>query len=85
MQDKIEFTLNNPLTQDDWNKLMDADIDKTASVTLVSQSGKEKKFIPMEDNTPDGLIQYLKDTFSHNDGVTVKGAYWDGIAVIKAD
>ena len=41
----FEITLNNPLTKEDWDKIADAEMEKTPSVTFHTPSGKEVEFV----------------------------------------
>lgn len=39
------FTLNHPMTQEDWDKLIDVDMDNIPSVKFRTQHGKEVEYI----------------------------------------
>jgi hypothetical protein len=43
-----EFTLHSPLTKEDWNKLSDAELENTMSVTFQTPQGKQVKYIKSE-------------------------------------
>lgn len=45
MDDSIEFTLNSPLTDEDWDKITDAEFEKTDRVTFRTKSGKTVEFV----------------------------------------
>lgn len=45
MTDEFEFTLNSPLTKEDWNKLTDAELENTMSVTFQTPQGTQVKYI----------------------------------------
>lgn len=45
MSDNFEFTLHSPLTKEDWNKLSDAELENTMSVTFQTPQGRQVKFI----------------------------------------
>lgn len=44
MTDKFEFTLNNPLTEEQWDMIEDVDFDRTDSITFHTKHGKEVEF-----------------------------------------
>jgi hypothetical protein len=48
MIDEFEFTLHSPLTKEDWNKLTDAELENTMSVTFQTPSGRQVKYIKCE-------------------------------------
>jgi len=48
MSDSFEFTLNSPLTQEDWNKISDAELEKTMSITFQTPQGRQVKYIKCE-------------------------------------
>lgn len=48
MNDKFEFTLHSPLTKEDWNKLSDAELENTISVTFQTPQGRKVKYIKCE-------------------------------------
>lgn len=39
------FTLNSPLTKEDWDKITDVDFDNTRAVTFHTKHGKEVEFL----------------------------------------
>ena len=43
--DELELTLNNPLTDDDWDKIADVDFDYTTEIAFRTKHGKVVKFI----------------------------------------
>ena len=45
MSDSFEFTLNSPLTQEDWNKITDAELENTMSITFQTPQGRQVKYI----------------------------------------
>jgi hypothetical protein len=45
MSDSFEFTLNSPLTEEDWNKIADAEFANTDRVWFATPSGKRVDFI----------------------------------------
>ena len=48
MSDSFEFTLHSPLTQEDWNKLTDAELENTMSITFQTPQGRQVKYIKCE-------------------------------------
>lgn len=48
MSDSFEFTLHSPLTQEDWNKLADAELENTMSITFQTPLGRQVKYIKCE-------------------------------------
>lgn len=48
MSDSFEFTLHSPLTQEDWNKLSDAELENTMSVTFQTPQGRQVRYIKCE-------------------------------------
>ena len=48
MSDSFEFTLNSPLTQEDWNKIIDAELENTMSITFQTPQGRQVKYIKCE-------------------------------------
>lgn len=45
MPDEFEFTLHSPLTKEDWNKLLDAELENTMSVTFQTPQGRQVRYI----------------------------------------
>lgn len=48
MSDSFEFTLHSPLTKEDWNKLSDAELENTMSVTFQTPQGRQVRYIKCE-------------------------------------
>lgn len=48
MSDSFEFTLHNPLTQEDWNKISDAELENTMSIMFQTPQGRQVKYIKCE-------------------------------------
>ena len=48
MSDNFEFTLHSPLTKEDWNKISDAELENTSSITFQTPKGKQVKYIKSE-------------------------------------
>ena len=44
MTDTFEFTLNNPLTEEQWDMITDVDFDQTDRITFHTKHGKEVEF-----------------------------------------
>ena len=44
MTDTFEFTLNNPLTEEQWDMITDVDFDLTDRITFHTKHGKEVEF-----------------------------------------
>lgn len=61
MSDSFEFTLHSPLTKEDWNKLSDAELENTMSVTFQTPQGRQVRFIKCEvlDKIRAEIDQYL--------------------------
>ena len=47
MIDSFELALSNPLTQEDWDKLTDVELEKTEKMWFKTPSGKKVEFIPL--------------------------------------
>ena len=45
MSDSFEFTLHSPLTQEDWNKISDAEHENTMFVTFQTPQGRQVRYI----------------------------------------
>ena len=48
MTDEFEFTLHSPLTEEDWNKLSDAENENTMFVTFQTPQGRKVRYIKCE-------------------------------------
>ena len=44
MNETFEFTLNNPLSEEQWDMIADVDMERTDSVTFHTKHGKEVEF-----------------------------------------
>lgn len=44
MKDTFDFTLNSPLTEDEWDMITDVDFDRTDRITFHTKHGKEVEF-----------------------------------------
>ena len=45
MSDNYEFTLHNPLSKEDWDKLTDVELEKTEHIWFETPSGKKVDYI----------------------------------------
>ena len=54
--DEMTLTLNNPLTEEDWEFIEDADFDKTNSIEFHTKHGKTVKFVKCTDEKTGDLI-----------------------------
>lgn len=45
MNGSFELTFNNPLTEEDWDKIRDVELENTPSVTFKTPKGKQVKYI----------------------------------------
>lgn len=45
MIDEFEFTLHSPLTKEDWEKISDAELENTISITFQTPQGRQVKYI----------------------------------------
>ena len=45
MKDTFEFTLNSPLTEEQWDTITDVDFDRTDRITFHTKHGKEVEFM----------------------------------------
>jgi len=61
MIDEFEFTLHSPLTKEDYEKLSDAELENTMSVTFQTPQGRQVKYIKCEvlDKIRAEIDQYL--------------------------
>ncbi len=48
MMNEFEFTLHSPLTEEDWNKILDVEHENTISVTFQTPQGKQVRYIKCE-------------------------------------
>lgn len=67
MVDKFELRLKNPLTQDDFYKITDAELEKTKRIWFTTPSGKQVGFIP-ESVVGDIKADIDQQTEMHEDG-----------------
>ena len=70
MSDEFEFTLHSPLTKEDWEKISDAELENTMSVTFQTPSGRQVKYIKsdMLDKIKaeiESKYESIPDTFHH--------------------
>ena len=69
MTDEFEFTLRSPLTQEDWNKISDAELENTMSITFQTPQGIQVKYIKCEvlDKVRTEIKQMPTISFNAND------------------
>lgn len=60
MKDTFELTLNNPLTEEQWDMISDVDFDRTDRITFHTKHGKEVEFIK---------VIRCKDCVSYENGI----------------
>ena len=81
MSDSFEFTLHNPLTKEDWNKLSDAELENTMSVTFQTPQGKQVRYIKCEvlDKIRAEIKALMPKPTAYDvvDGNPVKDAVWE--------
>lgn len=83
MSDSFEFTLHDPLTKEDWDKILDAEHENTMSVTFQTPQGRQVKYIKCEvlDKIRaeiEHVIDYTYDSTDY-DKALYNGAYKDGL------
>ena len=73
MSDSFEFTLHSPLTQEDWNKLTDAELENTMSITYQTPQGRQVKYIKCEvlDKIRAEIDSYCSNNRDRNDGLYI--------------
>lgn len=54
--DEMTLTLNNPLTEEEWDLILDVDFDKTNSIEFHTKHGKTVKFVKCTDERSSDLI-----------------------------
>jgi len=79
MNDSFEFTLHSPLTKEDWEKISDAELENTMSVTFQTPSGRQVKYIKCE--VIDKIrAEMFEEMISHSGtGEEIIQAYADGL------
>lgn len=73
MSDSFEFTWHSPLTQEDWKKLSDAELENTLSVTFQTPQGRQVKYIKCEvlDKIRAEIDSYCSNNRDRNDGLYI--------------
>jgi len=73
MSDSFEFTLHSPLTQEDWNKLLDAELENSPSVMFQTPQGKQVRYIKCEvlDKIRSEIDSHCSDNRDRNDGLYI--------------
>ena len=67
MMDGFSLTLNNPLTEEQWDTLTDVDLENTDSITFYTKHGKEVRFvkeqrwIPVNEGLPSEPLDSLRE------------------------
>lgn len=74
MTDEFEFTLHSPLTKEDWNKLSDAELENTMSVTFQTPQGRQVRYIKCE--VFDKIRAEIEQEYLAEGHLS---DYWDGI------
>lgn len=54
--DEMTLTLNNPLTEEEWDLIEDVDFDKTNSIEFHTKHGKTVKFVKCTDERTEDMI-----------------------------
>jgi len=82
MSDTFEFTLNNPLTDEEWDMLTDVDFDKTERIEFQTKHGKHVEFVKVirckdcKHFDVDACDRFLEDTLSHWISAQPDGFCW---------
>lgn len=73
MSDSFEFTWNSPLTQEDWKKLSDAELENTLYVTFQTPQGRQVKYIKCEvlDKIRSEIDSHCSENRDRNDGLYI--------------
>ena len=73
MSDSFEFTLHSPLTQEDWNKLSDAELENSPSVIFQTPQGRQVRYIKCEvlDKIRAEIDSHCSDNRDRNDGLYI--------------
>lgn len=74
MNNSFEFTLHNPLTEEDWSKISDAELKNTIVITFQTPQGRQVKYIKRDvldkiRNEIEHMIPCSKETLSMKLGV----------------
>ena len=69
INDEVTLTLNNPITEEQWDTITDVDFDHTDSIWFRTKNGKEVKFIK-ESSIKPKTAEWVDDGF---DGIGVTG------------
>lgn len=59
MSDELSFTLNSPLTEEDWDAISDVDFDNTNEITFHTKHGKEVTFVKKSEQPPRKLTHFV--------------------------
>ena len=95
MKDTFDFTLNSPLTEEQWDMISDVDFDRTDRITFHTKHGKEVEFakvIRCRDCKHrytlrgDGFCEKIEDMFYHfNDNEPIDADFYCKWAERKED
>ena len=59
MSDEFTFTLNSPITEEQWDMIADVDFDHTNEITFHTKHGKDVKFVKADAQPEPHEIGYL--------------------------
>ena len=71
MPDEFEFTLHSPLTQEDWNKISDAEHENTRSITFQTPQGRQVRYIKCE--VLDKIRAEIQENINYNKKMNYQG------------
>lgn len=85
MSYNFEFTLHSPLTKEDWNKILDTELENTPSITFQTPKGKQVKYIKAD--ILDKIAAEIKEKENALDcmkfsDVALKVAYIEALKII---
>lgn len=84
MSDSFDFNLHSPLTQEDWNKITDAEYENTTSVTFRTPQGRRVRYVRLD--VLDKIRAEIKalspepTAYDVVDGSPIKDAVWETLA-----
>lgn len=71
--DEFEFTLDYPLTEEQWDMLEDVDFDHTDNITFHTKHGKEVRFVKDKDVRSNG--DYIRSMSDEDLAVWISALY----------
>lgn len=71
--DEMTLTLNNPLTEEEWDLIEDVDFDKTNSIEFHTKHGKTVKFVKSTDERAGDTISRRQAIDALDGEITVTG------------